>query len=116
MRLIMDAHEGGKHLLAKAVEQKRRFAKEALATDRADELREEAARDLGDEDHRRLPRGESPTAEPPHRAFARARADFAHGLELLAVARLRVPVFALHAFTVVGDHRATHAVARYSKE
>src|SRR3569833_2310198 len=112
MRLFVDAHEGGKHLLAEAVEQKRRFAIEALAADCANELREEAARDLGDEDHRRLPRGVAPAAEPPHRALARARADLAHGLELLAVTRHRVPVIALHAVTVVGDDRATHAVAR----
>src|SRR3569833_2899129 len=108
MRLFVDAHEGGKHLLAEAVEQKRRFAIEALAADCANELREAAARDLGDEDHRRLPRGEAPAAAPPHRA----RADLAHGLELLAVTRHRVPVIALHAVTVVGDDRATHAVAR----
>src|SRR3569832_2944204 len=112
MRLFVDAHEGGKHLLAEAVEQKRRFAIEALAADRANELREEAARALGDEAHRRLPRGEAPAAEPPHRALARARADLAHGLELLAVTRHRVPVIVLHAVTVVGDDRATHAVAR----
>src|SRR3569623_946017 len=112
MRLFVDAHEGGKHLLAEAVEQKRRFAIEALAAARANELREEAARALGVEDHGRLPRGESPAAEPPHRALARARADLAHGLELLAVTRHRVPVIALHAVTVAGDDRATHAVAR----
>src|SRR3569832_913014 len=112
MRLFVDAHEGGKHLLAEAVEQKRRFAIEALAADCANELREAAARALGDEDHRRLPRGEAPAAAPPHRALARARAGLAHGLELLAVARHRVPVIALHAVPVVGDHRATRAVAR----
>src|SRR3569832_573164 len=112
MRLFVDAHEGGKHLLAEAVEQKRRFAIEALAADCANELREAAARDLGDEDHRRLPRGAAPAAEPPHRALARARADLAHGLELLAVTRHRVPVFSLHSLTFVFYDRASLSVAR----
>src|SRR3569833_4619351 len=110
MRLFVDAHEGGKDLLGEAVEQKRRFAIEALAADCANELREEAARDLGDEDHRRLPRGEAPAAAPPHRALASARADLAHGLELHAVTRHRVPEIALHAVTVDGDVFAFLAV------
>src|SRR5262249_6827282 len=111
VRPLLHGEEGREHLLAGGVEQERGLAVLTRAADRADEVPEESARQVGGEGHRRLLRRHAPRAEARERASSGGAPDARGVLELGGIAREREPVVALHVLALLGEERAAHGVA-----
>ena len=112
VRTLGQRHPVGEHLFALRVEQEAAAAILRRASDRAGEVPDQPASELGREQDRRLTRRELAGAEPLYGLLGGLAADGLDVFQPAPVTRRRVPVVALHVTAVLADHYAAHAVRR----
>jgi len=115
VRTLLDVHPARKHLLAEAAGKEARFAVQAAATRCGDETAQQHRRLRRLEQHRRLARADLARAEPRQCARAGVAAQRLSPCQLRRCPHRAVPVVALHAALVLGDHRQGERVARGRK-
>src|SRR5688500_7694042 len=112
VRLLVDLHQGREHLLAQAVHQERGLAVQVAAVNRGGEVADQLQSHRRLEQYRRPARRDLARAQASERSLAGVAAE-RHGIgDLIGHAGGAVPVVALHAAFVLGNHRARQPMAR----